>query len=298
MPADLAAAERFMFANARLLERHRLAMLLHGGPADPVRRALQAYRNDDGGFGHALEPDVRAPHSEPVATLHALEVLASLHAAGDRLASPDADHDPLVAGAVVWIDAIADSGGGVPFVLPAAAGYPRAPWMVPSPGGSHLTFALAATLWELDAPGPWREHATQWCWSALERPEELSGYWVKFGLGFLDHVDDARRAEARLEGLRPRLDADGSIPVPGGTQNERITPLTLSPRPGGRSRRLFDPEQIEADLDRLEAGQQDDGGWTFDWVAWSPAQEVEWRGLVTLGALALLLSHQRLTTSG
>src|SRR5918996_3745272 len=68
---DLEAAERFILANARLLDRHRLACLLHGAPAEPVVAALGAYRNADGGFGHALEPDIRAPTSEPSATMHA-----------------------------------------------------------------------------------------------------------------------------------------------------------------------------------------------------------------------------------
>jgi hypothetical protein len=285
MTIDLDAAEQFMFRTARVLERRRLAMVLHGAPAEPVRDALLAYRNPDGGFGHALEPDVRAPHSEPVATLAALEVLAAL---------PAARTDPLIAGATAWIDTIADADGGVPFVLPEAARYPRAPWMVPSDGGSHLTFALAAVLWELEASTPWRDRATGWCWTKLQEPDELSAYWIKFGLAFLDGVDDAPRAEAAIERLRPRLGHDGTIPVPGGTANERLRPLALSPRPEGRSRRLFSADQITPDLDRLEAGQQDDGGWTFDWLAWTPAQELEWRGRVTLEALSLLLSHGRI----
>jgi len=284
VPVNLTAAEQFMFADARVLERRRLAVLLHGAPAAPVREALLPYRNTDGGFGHALEPDVRAPQSEPVSTLQALEVLAALGAAGD----------PLIAGAAAWIDTIADADGGVPFVLPAAADYPRAPWMVPSDGGSHLTFALAAVLWELGAPGSWRDRATEWCWDKLERPEELSAFWIKFGLAFLDHVDDAPRAEAAVQRLRPRLGTDGSVPVPGGTEDERLTPLALSGRPGSRSRRLFTAAHIEADLDRLEAGQLPDGGWMFDWLAWTPAQEVEWRGLVTLQALTQLLCHRRI----
>ena len=284
MPVDLAAAEQFMFRTARVLERHRLAVLLHSAPVEPVRRALVAYRNPDGGFGQALEPDVRASHSEPVATLSALEVLASI----------DAGDDPLVGEAAAWVDTIADPEGGVPFVLADAANHPRAPWMVPSQGGSHLTFALVAVLWELRVAGPWRDRATEWCWARLERPDELSAFWVKFALAFLDHVDDAPRAQAAIDRLPPRLGPDGSIPVPGGTENERLTPLALSSRPGARSRRLFDTRQIEADLDRLEAGQLTDGGWMFDWLAWTPAQEVEWRGLVTLEALSQLRSHRRL----
>src|SRR4051812_20023188 len=118
MSVDIQSAERFVLSNARLLDRHRLAVLLHGAPVAPVLAALRAYRNSDGGFGHALEPDVRAPESEPASVLHALDVLAEVGALGD----------PMVADAAAWVAAIADPDGGVPFVLPTAAAYPHAPW--------------------------------------------------------------------------------------------------------------------------------------------------------------------------
>jgi len=284
VPVDIDAAEQFMFANARLLDRHRLAALLHGAPVEPALGALRAYGNPDGGFGHALEPDVRGPDSEPASTLHALEVLIALGVADD----------PIVAAAAAWVATIADRDGGVPFVLPTAARYPHGPWMVPSDGGSHLTFALAGALHELGAADPWLARATDWCWTKLARPAELSAYWVKFALDFLDRVPEPDRAVAAIEILAPHLGPDGSLPVPGGTDDERLTPLTLSERPGGRSRALFSEAQIAADLDRLAAGQQDDGGWTFDWLGWSPGQIVEWRGGVTLRALSQLLAHGRL----
>ncbi|MGH2945693.1 MAG: hypothetical protein ACRDPC_05425 [Solirubrobacteraceae bacterium] len=287
MPIDIAAAERFLHANARLLDRHRLAFLLHGAPVAPVLDALRAYRNPDGGFGHALEPDIRAPESEPASTLHALEVLAGVGALDD----------PMVAGAAAWVATIAEPDGGVPFVLPTAAAHPHAPWMTPSPGGSFLTFAIAAALWEAGSDEPWLRRGTDWCWAAFERPEELSAYAVKFALDFLDAVPDPPRAEAAIERLHPKLGADGSMAVRGGGENERLTPLMLSERPDGRSRALFTGDQIEADLDLLEQGQQDDGGWTFEWLAWSPGQTVEWRGAVTLRALTTLRKHGRVASA-
>jgi hypothetical protein len=166
--------------------------------------------------------------------------------------------------------------------------------MEPGPDGSHLTFAIAAKLWELGCAIPWRQQATDWCWARLDGPDGLDGYWVKFGLDFLDHVPDEARALAAIERIRPALRADGSLPVPGGLEDEHLTPLGLSGRPGRRGRALFTDGQIEAGLDELEAGQQADGGWTFDFLAWSPGQSAEWRGIVTLGALATLDAHGRI----
>lgn len=288
MPADVEAAERFIFANARLLDRHRSAVLLHGASSVPVLDTLRAYRNADGGFGHALEPDVRSPGSEPAATFHALEVLAEIGALDD----------PMVGEAAAWIAAISDPDGGVPFVLPTASAFPHGPWIVPSDGGSHLTFAISGALWRASSGEPWLRRATEWCWARLEGADEVGGYWAKFALEFLERVPDEARAQAAIEKLRRQLRPDGSLPVSGGTEDEHLTPLTLSARPGARSRMLFTDEQIQTDLDLLEHGQHADGGWTFDWLAWSPGQSCEWRGIVTLRALATLAAHGRVGVAG
>jgi hypothetical protein len=153
--------------------------------------------------------------------------------------------------------------------------------------------AFAAVLWRLGIDDPWRELGTEWSWRRIEGEEPFDGYWVKFALAFLDAVPDADRAVAAIESIRPRLGSDGSLPVPGGTETERLRPLALSPTPGARSRSLFEPALIEAELDRLEAAQEDDGGWDFDWLAWSPGQQVEWRGKVTVDALRSLAAHRR-----
>ena len=284
MSVDLATAEQFMHATARLLDRHRLAVLLHGAPVGPVLDALRAYRNADGGFGHALEPDVRDPASQPAATLHALEVLAEV----------DSLDDPMVADAAAWSAAVARPDGALPFVLPTAADHPHAPWMAPDSGASFLTFAIAGALVEAGSDEPWLEAAVDWSWARVENPGELNAYWVKFALDFLDRVPDEDRARAAVEGLRPKVGADGTISVVGGLEDEKLTPLTLSDRPGRRSRALFTEEQIETDLDRLEREQQEDGGWMFGWADWSPGQRVEWRGGVTLDALRTLATHGRL----
>lgn len=70
--ANVAAAGVFILRNARLLDRHRFAWRFHAGPANAVLAALRPYQNHDGGFGHALEPDLRCVDSQPVPLEHAL----------------------------------------------------------------------------------------------------------------------------------------------------------------------------------------------------------------------------------
>jgi hypothetical protein len=70
-------------------------------------------------------------------------------------------------------------------------------------------------------------------------------------------------------------------------------PLDFAPLPDSIARRAFDAHTIAAQLDHLAASQQPDGGWTFNWPAWSPAAEAEWRGSLTVDALVVLRANGR-----
>jgi hypothetical protein len=191
-----------------------------------------------------------------------------------------------------WIVSIAEGDGGIPFVLAGFEDYPHAPWWSPQPG-SFLTFELAAVL---HASGitddEWLDRATDWCWRSIETTEQPGGYWLKNACRFLDTVPDEQRARAAIASLATRVHL--SALAGEGADGEALRALDLSPRPGSRSRDLVSEALIEAHLDAVESGQQEDGGWTFDFLAWSPAQATEWRGVVTIGALTCLRDHGRL----
>jgi hypothetical protein len=283
MPIDRTAADTFIWKTARLLDRHRYAMLFGDGPAEPVITALCAHQNPDGGFGHALEPDVRCPSSQPSPTLSALEILNEAGAADGGLAHA----------ARAWVARIAAPDGSVPSALPGFERYPHAPWYTAEPG-SMLTLALVAACYEGGATADeWLERATDWCWRTIETKEQPAGYWLKFALAFLDAVPDETRAHAAIAALAGRVDASAVVPI-GGTEGEALRPLDLSPRPGSRSRALVSEAQVEAHLDTVQSEQREDGGWMFDWLAWSPAQTADWRGIVTIRALTWLRENGRL----
>ena len=66
--------------------------------------ALIGYRNADGGFGHALEPDKRCPESQPLDVQIAFETLAAAGVApGD-----------LIRGACEFLESVTSPTGGVP----------------------------------------------------------------------------------------------------------------------------------------------------------------------------------------
>src|SRR6476661_7342473 len=90
------AHRTFVAANARVLDRRRFERLVDGGEAGPVRDAVAAYANPDGGLGHGLEPDGRCPGSQSAAVVMGLRVL---HEA-------DAWDDELIAGILRWLVAV------------------------------------------------------------------------------------------------------------------------------------------------------------------------------------------------
>ncbi len=284
MPVDRTAAETFIWSTARLVDRHRYAMLFAGGPVAPIIAALSAYQNPDGGFGHGLEPDLRCPSSQPGPTLYALEVLKEA-----RMLDTD-----VARAARAWLARIAEPDGGVRAALPGFEAYPHAPWWSGEPTSSMLTFGVVAVLHAGEVvEDAWLAGATDWCWRAIEAERAPSAYWLKFACAFLDNVPDADRAHAALEALASTADPTAIAPE-GGAEGEALRPLDFSPRPDSRTRAVLvsDP-QIEAHLDAVEAEQRDDGGWMFDWPAWSLAQTADWRGIVTLRALTWLRANGR-----
>ena len=280
---DLDRARTFVLTHGRLLDRLRLLHLSEEVGPEQVLAALDAHRNPDGGYGHALEPDVRSPHSETTSTLAALELLDELGLRGCAQAVAALD----------WVGSVMTGDGGVPFMLPASEGWPRAPWMASGDEGCHLTFGYVAQAARHGLTPAWLGRAQAWCDDRLDRPEELGGYQLKYALKLLDTCSDDPLCEERMGALGRHVGPDGTVAVEGGTDDERLRPLVLSPAPESASRGLFRQEHVEADLDALAAGQQDDGGWTFDWAAWCPGQELEWRGALTVDALRTLQRHGR-----
>jgi hypothetical protein len=193
-----------------------------------------------------------------------------------------------------WIARIAGPDGDIPSALPGFEAYPHAPWWTPE-SGSMLTFALTGVLHAGEVESDeWLTRATDWCWHAIDAIPRPTGYWLKYACAFLDAVPDEDRARAALGGLASTVDPTAIAPD-GGVEGEALRPLDLSPRPGSRSRALVTDRHIEAHLDAVEAEQQDDGGWMFDWPPWSLAQTADWRGMVTLRALTWLRANGRLT---
>lgn len=290
MPAsvDLDAAADFVWRSARLIDRQRFALLTGTGGGETLLSALRAYQNADGGFGNALEPDLRAPVSQPQPVELAFHVLDEARAFDD----------PMVERACDYLVTITTQDGGVPFVLPSARAWPRAPWWEVGdqpPASVNPTAALAGLLHRNGVAHPWLDGATAFVWRSLDGSlDDLGGYEAIALFRFLDGVPDRDRAEVAAARLTEAVRERGVVALDPEAEGHVFSPLALAPRPDALAARGFDTALIDAHLEALAARQQDDGGWPVAWPTQSVAAEQEWRGWVTVGALRTLRAYRRL----
>ncbi len=205
--------------------------------------------------------------------------------------------EELVAGACEWLVANAPAEGGASFVEPTVEGWPCAPWWEAEEGrpASLLTTGrIAGTLHARRVDHPWLDGATDLLWRRIDDLDDPGPYGFRGVLQFLQHVPDRDRAEEAFERVGTRLFDWDLVALDPDAEGEVHTPLDFAPNPDSLARRLFDEATIEAHLDHLAGGQADDGGWTFNWPAWSPVAASEWRGSRTVDALRTLRANGRL----
>jgi hypothetical protein len=288
-PSVLSQAASFMATHARLLDRRRFELLRGETNADAVLAAVDGYRNPDGGYGWGLEPDLRAPESQPGGALHAFEVFEDIAPATTPHAARLCD----------WLASAATPDGGLPFALPVADPAGCAPfWVQADPAEATLqstAFAAGVALRvarhdRAVREHPWLAAATQYCFRAIRElsaaPHAIA---LSFAVQFADAAHDLHaEAGALLDHLAAFVPPDGLVPVAGGSDGETLRALDFAPLPDRPARGLFEAGVLEAELRRLAAGQQDDGGWRVDFASYSPAAELEWRGYATVRAVSIL----------
>lgn len=272
----------FLWKNARLLERRLFAFHFLDGSDVDAKRALLAYQNADGGFGNALEPDIRGPVSQPEHTHLALGILSEI------------GFDKAVAQrACNFLEAITTGEGGVPFVLPAGQAFPHAPWwdaIENPPASLNPTAGIAGVLLKHQFQHPWVDRASQYCWERIPTSTTTEMHELGVILDFLRYAPDRVRADQEYHRLAKHL-VDSHLVADVNSEGYVRKPLDWAPTPDHPLRPFLAQFDFDANLDWLMAQQQPDGGWPVTWPTVSPACEMEWRGWLTLRALLTLKAY-------
>jgi len=295
-------ATAFIQTYGRPLEQQLLAYQFGGETKAGVLTALTAYQNEDGGFGRALEPDLRTDASSAVATQQAFNVLRAIEAPVD---------EPLVRRSIDYLLKSYDAGRSVwPIVPPEVEAAPHAPWWTHVDAernfGSFLANPRAALVGFLHD------------YSSLVYPEFLTQV-TGLVLNYLDVLPDKMemhdllcyislaetkglpaadqaRVQAKLRQIAPH-----SVEMnPEKWGDYELLPLGVISAPDHFLADVVAPEVIHLNLDRLVDSQQPDGAWAPPWnwafvneAAWQAAEQ-DWKGYLTLTNLKLLQAFGRI----
>jgi hypothetical protein len=302
-PVNFAKARDYIFSDARPLDKALFRYHFQDGPSTAVWQELAAYQNADGGFGHALEPDLRTPSSSALATGIALRLLAETGTPREH---------PLVQEALAYLAETLDLLTLTWRVVPRDTNdHPHAPWWHDQKGSLAATFdefqiiprsELVAYLYHFDCASPWLGRVKNAAVLAIEN--------LPLGGGGGDDIVYAQRLaqeknldtddQDRLQ-RRVREAASASVTRdPAQWAAYSIPPLKLAPTPSSPSATLF-PEDIENNLEYLIDNQTAGGYWEPTWTwgdfypdAWPQARD-EWRGEITLHNLLSLRAYSRIT---
>jgi hypothetical protein len=303
-------ARDFIKTQARPLDRALFEHRFERASADLVTAELACFQNDDGGFGHALEPDLRTPMSSALATEIGLRTLEELGCASDH---------PMVAGAVRFLLETFDSEQQVWRVIPRDANdHPHAPWWRDEDGSLARTFddfliipraSIVGLLHYYAAlvSADWLAELTEHTVATLETIADDAfaggGDSLRYALRL---VETRALPQSYKDRLVPRLRILSRKFVSCDPQEWGgyvATPLKVAPTPDS----LVADELragLEMYLDYQIDHQTPEGTWepTWTWGDFYPnvweQVKLEWRGTLTLEVLTALQAFGRIEKSG
>ena len=298
-------ARQFLKSKARPVDRALFEYRFEGGSADKVVSTLVAYQNDDGGFGRALEPDLRSPSSSADATGIALSIFKEISTATESLMLQKTVHFLLATlhpERSTWRVAPQDVNQ-----------YPHAPWWHDEEGSLERTFdgyrvipraKLVALLHHYAdlVPEDWLSYLTEQTVSDIEKIDPLGsggGDDLVYALSLAEErsVPEAFRSRvvARVRAVVPEV----VTLDPEEWSTYCISPLKIVKSPSSPVADLI-WGAVQEHLDYQIEHQTPEGAWDPVW-SWGdfypqvwPQARVEWQGYLTLEILTTLKAFDRI----
>ncbi|HEU5140714.1 MAG TPA: hypothetical protein VFT51_12115 [Bacillales bacterium] len=287
-------ARQFMKQRARKLERAIFEYEFESAPYAKALEELVKYQNEDGGFGHGLEPDLRCPESSAIATTRALEIL--------QLGHGQTGQNQVIEKALKYLEeTFNEERFGWDIIPKEAERSPRAIWW---------DYGVFADNWgnpNADIVGYFIDYRSTY---PLDKLEDL----ITYAIGYLIQSCDLkemhelfcylrlfeRLGEEQQQKIKGTLDEfvdNCVVKNPGDRQGYGATPLKVVDSPDS----LYYPKYSDVmprELDGLIEQQTEEGSWEPDWIwhqfedEWQNAKE-EWKGVLTLDALRTLRNFEK-----
>ena len=295
-------AQAYLFEQGRELEQTLFAYHFAEGVREPVLATLAAYQNVDGGFGHALEPDLRTPASASVATQQGFNVFRAIDAPST---------DVLVRRAVDYLLLTFNSVRNVwPIIPPEAEHAPHAPWWNYAESaqnfGGFLANPRAALVGHLHdygdlVPADFLAQVTDAVVAQLEASSgkmEMHDLYCYVSLAETPNLPAGIKSKVQtklLELVPQNVEMD-----PTRWAEYGLLPLGVVKAPDHFLASVIPQTVLAANLDFLIEQQQPDGAWapTWNWAfvdeaAWQAAER-DWKSHLTLANLLVLKAFERI----
>jgi len=296
-------AEEFILTNARELERN--IYYYHFKPImssyQDVVHELIKFQNSDGGFGNALEPDVRMKKSSIVATKYALQILIDINASSSEQIVRD--------GISFILKNYNEKSKTWELVDENVEAAPHAPWWNfdnlskefnqfnanPKAGILRILLHYKELVPE--------EIISEVTVSLMEHFKQLSTKMNFFdAIGFLQLLQTKNLDISIEQIIKEKMIKTASVIVstnPDEWHNFSIKPIWLAPSPTAPLYKTLEKD-IPINLDFEINNQLEDGSWIPSWSwnnKWSDEWEQaknDWQGILTLTMLRILRNYNRI----
>lgn len=293
----------FIFTKGRILDQRLFEFHFEHGSKESVIEALGAYQNGDGGFGQALEPDLRSPLSTVYTTSQGLFLLREIGTTSE---------EPIIRNAINYLLGNYQQEKSIWPIIPSEA--------LDAPHAGHwddiiekefdsffinMRAGLAGHFWhykELVPEGFAEQITTEVMENLLATADENLGWifdlWSYLGL---------MNTHGLPENIKQALSQKLSQVIPSKVEKNpekwtmmSVSPLNMAPTPDSPMAALIASKHFEKNLDYDIDQQLPDGTWALDWSwekddpeAWEIAEK-EWKAHLAIAKLRTLQAYGRI----
>ncbi len=281
-------AANFIWKHGRLLERRIFEYCFLQGSKENILASLKAYQNDDGGFGNALEPDLRAPESQPLHLEFALLTLYDCNIKDIKMSLK----------ACEYVSKHADLINGIPSIFESSINYPRAGhWDNPfstQPSLDRLTGLVGLLKWQ-GINHPWLDSAVDVSLNNMLTKRNDDAHTILSSFCLLESLPQTEHITQLFDKLSKELLTTAKfLRMDAYSQNYGLSPLEFAPSPSSYCNGIFSKDIITQHLNVLMSQQSDDGGWQISWEPPGETAKLEWRARLTLKNLLVLERYKEL----
>lgn len=245
-------ARSYVHANGVLWERALWDYLFDDGSLARVHQCLLCYKNEDGGWGHGLEHDIKSPLSNPLM----LEFLLGI---GRDTGIPLGE---VLDGTPEWVESVQQPDGTLRNP-PSLLDYPHAPWW--RDGGQHMPDSITGNLTKYGiCPPAVQERTKAWVQKHLTLDDIRSNGWLFMAYHAFDYFmnvtefpDVATYRSATLDNIYTCAQAHAA----NGECHKLFPIFSYADGPDSAVAVNAPPGLLDNVLDYLQAAQREDGGW-------------------------------------